>query len=83
MMNSLKHYENEKQIEMIIYGALALSFQPLFKIALGRELWNIIDVVVGIGLMIIVVKDRMMSQPKAIHICKKNAKEYVFANAKT
>ena len=35
-----------KQTEMIIYGALALLFQPFFKIALGRELWNIVDVVV-------------------------------------
>ena len=41
-----------KQTEMIIYGALTLLFQPLFKIALGRELWNIVDVVVGIGLLI-------------------------------
>ncbi|HNC65245.1 MAG TPA: hypothetical protein PK075_11395 [Chitinophagales bacterium] len=41
-----------KQTEMIIYGALALLFQPFFKIALGRELWNIVDVVVGIGLLI-------------------------------
>ncbi len=40
-----------KQTEMIIYGALALLFQPFFKIALGRELWNIVDVVVGIGLL--------------------------------
>ena len=40
-----------KQTEMIIYGALALLFQPFFKIALGRELWNIVDVIVGIGLL--------------------------------
>ena len=54
---------NEKgnQTEMIIYGVLALLFQPIFKIALGRELWNIIDVVVGIGLIITVVKDKMKS----------------------
>lgn len=37
---------------MIVYGALALLFQPLLKIALGRELWNIVDVIVGIGLLI-------------------------------
>lgn len=60
---AFKANENEKQTEMIIYGALALLFQPLFKIALGRELWNIIDVFVGIGLMITVVKDKMKSQP--------------------
>ncbi|MFV0163093.1 hypothetical protein OBK04_05435 [Empedobacter falsenii] len=41
-----------RQTEMIIYGGLALLFQPFFKIALGRELWNIVDVIVGIGLLI-------------------------------
>ena len=41
-----------RQTEMIMYGGLALLFQPFFKIALGREMWNIVDVVVGIGLII-------------------------------
>jgi hypothetical protein len=41
-----------RQTEMIIYGGLALLFQPFFKIALGRQLWNIVDLVVGIGLLI-------------------------------
>lgn len=40
------------QAEMIIFGALALLFQPLFKIALGREMWNLVDVLVGIGLLL-------------------------------
>jgi len=40
-----------RQSEMIIYGGLALLFQPFFKIALGRQMWNIVDVVVGIGLL--------------------------------
>lgn len=40
-----------RQTEMIIYGGLALLFQPFFKVALGRQMWNIIDVVVGIGLI--------------------------------
>ncbi len=43
--------EEKKQTETIIYIVLALLFQPLFKIALGRELWNIIDVIVGVGLL--------------------------------
>jgi hypothetical protein len=42
----------DRQTEMIIYGGLALLFQPFFIIALGREMWNIVDVVVGIGLLI-------------------------------
>lgn len=48
--------QQAKQTEMIIYGALTLLFQPLFKIALGRELWNIIDVIVGIGLLLSLFK---------------------------
>ena len=41
-----------RQTEMIIYGGLALLVQPFFKIALGRQIWNIVDVIVGIGLLI-------------------------------
>jgi len=46
-----KANEQDKNTEMIVYGALALLFQPFFKIALGREMWNIVDVLVGIGLL--------------------------------
>jgi hypothetical protein len=45
-------HEQNRQTEMIIYGGLALLFQPFFKIALGRQIWNIVDVVVGVGLLI-------------------------------
>jgi hypothetical protein len=41
-----------RQTETIIYSALALLFQPFFKIALGRQIWNIVDVVIGLGLLI-------------------------------
>lgn len=44
--------QQNNQTETIIYGALALLFQPFFKISLGRELWNVIDVVVGLGLLV-------------------------------
>lgn len=46
-----------KQTTMIIYGGLALLFQPFIKIALGRELWNIVDVIVAIGLLISIFKN--------------------------
>jgi len=52
----------QKQTEMIIYGGLALLFQPFFKIALGREIWNIVDVVVGIGLIGSSIMNRTKSQ---------------------
>ena len=44
--------QQNNQTETIIYGTLALLFQPFFKISLGRELWNVIDVVVGLGLLV-------------------------------
>ena len=51
---ALAYQANERQskIEMIIYVCLAILFQPLFKISLGREIWNIIDIIAGIGLII-------------------------------
>jgi hypothetical protein len=41
-----------RQTEMIVFGALALLFQPFLKISLGRDLWNVVDVIIGIGLLI-------------------------------
>ncbi|MEM2786612.1 MAG: hypothetical protein QW652_08105 [Candidatus Nitrosotenuis sp.] len=52
-----------RQTEVIIYGGLALLFQPFFKIALGRQMWNIVDVVVGIGLLISIFMKPQKSQP--------------------
>lgn len=58
-----KSHEQGRQTEMIIYGGLALLFQPFFKIALGRQIWNIVDVVVGIGLLISIFMKPKESQP--------------------
>jgi len=44
--------EQKNQMETVIYVALALLFQPFFKVTLGRTLWNIVDVLVGIGLLV-------------------------------
>ncbi|AUC80900.1 DUF6804 family protein [Lacinutrix sp. Bg11-31] len=54
--------EKESKTEMIIYGGLALLFQPFFKIALGREIWNIVDVIVGIGLIASLIISNIKSQ---------------------
>lgn len=43
--------ELSKKNETFIFIALALLFQPIFKIALGRGLWNFVDVVVALGLI--------------------------------
>jgi len=43
---------DNKQTEVIIYIILAVLFQPFIKISLGRELWNIVDVIVAVALLI-------------------------------
>lgn len=57
-----KAHEDGRQTEMIIYGGLALLFQPFFKIALGRQMWNIVDVVVGVGLLVSIFMNPKESQ---------------------
>lgn len=57
-----KANEQNKQIETLIYDGLALLFQPFFKIALGREIWHIVDVVVGIGLLVSLIMNRTKSK---------------------
>lgn len=41
--------KKEKLVFMFIF--LALLFQPFEKLALGRAVWNLVDVMVGIGLL--------------------------------
>jgi hypothetical protein len=43
-------YTNGYPKYAIVFVVLALLFQPFFKIALGRVLWNIVDVVVVVFL---------------------------------
>jgi hypothetical protein len=53
------HYYNKKQKNlMVVFGALALFFQPFIKIALGRVMWNIVDVFVAILLLGIYVFEK-------------------------
>lgn len=49
----LTHNANKQghKREFIIYVCLAILFQPIIKIALGRIVWNVVDVIVGIGLI--------------------------------
>jgi len=51
-------FKSEEQRMAIVYGCLALLFQPFVKVALGRSVWNVVDVVVAIFLMVTVFIDR-------------------------
>jgi hypothetical protein len=43
--------QQNRKIEMIAFICLAILFQPLFKIPLGRQVWNVLDVIVAVGLI--------------------------------
>ena len=49
----LANHANQKnhQTGTIVYLSLAVLFQPLIKIPLGREIWNMVDVMVASGLI--------------------------------
>lgn len=49
-----KGYKNEA----FVYLTLAILFQPFYKIALGRTLWNIVDVLVGLGLLVSLISTK-------------------------
>lgn len=50
----LAYFSNQQghKVEVIIYTALALLFQPFIKVSLGRTLWNVVDVILGVGLIL-------------------------------
>lgn len=50
------YFEEDKKLT-IIFGMLAILFQPFIKIALGRDGWNLVDVVVAIFLICLIFKE--------------------------
>ena len=51
-------YKNEEIPLCVIAGSLALLFQPFFKIVLGRTMWNVVDVIVAIALVLLWYKNK-------------------------
>ncbi len=49
----LAYEANENNNKNMTFGfiGLAILFQPFFKIALGREMWNVIDVILAVVLL--------------------------------
>jgi hypothetical protein len=53
-----RYYTQNKVALTITFASLALLFQPFIKIALGRTIWNVVDVIVAILLMLLWMKER-------------------------
>lgn len=50
------NYREERPVIATTAAATALLFQPFFKIALGRGMWNIVDVALAIVIVVYVFK---------------------------
>lgn len=55
---SYQYIQKKQAVWAVTFGALALLFQPFIKVALGRTMWNIVDVIVAVLLIILWVKER-------------------------
>lgn len=52
---SYDYFKAKQDVKGIVFALLAVLFQPFFKIALGRTLWNAIDIIVAIGLFYLII----------------------------
>lgn len=53
-----RYYIQHQVALTITFASLALLFQPFIKIALGRTIWNIVDVIVSVLLVVLWVRER-------------------------
>ena len=52
---SYDYFKSKKDGLGFIFAALALLFQPFYKFALGRTIWNVVDVIVAVGLLYLLI----------------------------
>ena len=62
---AFRYYQERKEWLAYTCGTLALLFQPFYKIALGRTVWNIVDVIVAIGLIALFIYEWKKGDAKA------------------
>lgn len=55
---AFKYWQEKQEAWSVTFGALAVLFQPLIKIALGRTMWNIVDAAVAILLVLLFIKEK-------------------------
>ena len=52
------YYQKQREGLAIFFGAMAVLFQPIIKISLGRTMWNVVDVVMAIVLIVIWYREK-------------------------
>ena len=63
---AFRYYQERKVWLAYTCGTLALLFQPFYKIALGRTVWNIVDVIVAIGLIVLFIYEWKKGNSKTV-----------------
>ena len=63
---SYQYYTRHKSIATIVFGVLSLLFQPIYKIALGRVTWNVIDVFVAVLLIALYVMEKRLEKKTTV-----------------
>lgn len=53
-----RYYKEDKEAFAVVFFMLALLFQPFIKIALGRMIWNLVDVIVAVLLVCLFIYDK-------------------------
>lgn len=56
------YYKEQKEGLMVTMIALAILFQPLLSISLGRTMWNIIDIAIAIFLLYLWYKEQLTTK---------------------
>ena len=57
-----QYYQKHCKPLSITFGALALLFQPFVKIVLGRGVWDVVDIVVAILLVVLWYKENKKNE---------------------
>jgi len=58
---AIQSYNSKLNTMTVVYVLLAILFQPIEKIALGREIWNALDALIAMGLLLLAWREKNLS----------------------
>lgn len=61
-----QYYLRKKTVAVVVFVVLALLFQPIYKIALGRATWNVVDVIVAALLIGLFMLEKRQERKAAV-----------------
>ena len=61
-----RYYEANKTMAACVFGILTLLFQPIYKIALGRGIWNVIDVMVAVLMIALFILEKRLERKTTV-----------------